>query len=223
MFGHRENVLRIYKYIRDFSATTRNQQSENLRANKKISKSKTIRREGSRGWTRTSDLDLATGADGEDDVGVGVVINQLKHSRGGGWDPVTNRPSIPDLHRQRDEIWTRGGERRIAEEARELDLPPLSDGAQSRSHRLLHRIAWYQSQSARHFFVFRLCASLYFGQTKRIWNPRIWNEFILTPSQRERCGSCDWLWLTVAYLSLDRVATSPTLSRNSWFFFLTSK
>lgn len=66
-----------------------------------------------------------------------MVVNKLEKSWEGGGDPVASWPSISDPGRQRDEIGARGADRRVAEEAREMDLPPLSSVAQSHFHRLI--------------------------------------------------------------------------------------
>lgn len=69
-----------------------------------------------------------------------MIVSELEHSQGGGGggDPVASWRSISDPGGQRNEIRTCGVGRRVAEEAGEMDLPPLTHGgAGSRFHRVL--------------------------------------------------------------------------------------
>lgn len=86
----------------------------------------------------TTHLYLVAAVDGENDAGAGAQDDQTKQSGGGRSEPGTQRAAVPQIERERDEIGTRGSRRRVAEEARVLNLPLLSNGG----HRLLLVSAW---------------------------------------------------------------------------------
>ena len=84
--------------------------------------------------------DLGSERDGEDKVGVGRIVEEAEEGgggrgrgRGGGRDPSALRTTVTEFGRERNEIGRGGGERRVVEEARELNLPlpllrPFSNG-----------------------------------------------------------------------------------------------
>lgn len=106
-------------------------------------------------------------ADKEDNVGVGSVTEQLQESMGRGRDPGAGGTTVYDSGRERDELGTGGGNRRVVEEARELDIPSVFTGAGELLRRLF---TCYQCQRSRHFLAL---GPLEFGKKRtyfKLWD-----------------------------------------------------